>query len=187
MGGGEQSSSNSIKLNDSNLFKISIGSRVLTSELVENGSVNVISANVKESFGKINKEYLNDYSTQYILWGIDGEWMVRTTKAGEKFYPTDHCGYIEVLSNDINPKYLSKLIEKEGINLRFSRSNRASIERVSNISVSLPNIEEQNKIINQVEEIENQILELETKLDQLNQQKSLIVNTILEIDYKKLS
>ena len=182
MGGG-QSSNDSIRLNDPNKFKLSIGNRVLTTELVEDGSIDVISANVNESFGKINKEIIDDYYHQYILWGIDGDWMVRTTSIGEKFYPTDHCGYVQVLDDSINPKYLAKMIEKEGINLRFSRSNRASVDRVSNITVSLPSIGEQNKVIDAVVELESKISELELKLDALNHEKETIVNNTLEIEY----
>ena len=183
MGGGGQSSNDSIRLNDPNIFKLSIGNRVLTTELVEDGSIDVISANVNESFGKINKEIIEDYSHQYILWGIDGDWMVRTTSIGEKFYPTDHCGYVQVLDDSINPKYLAKMIEKEGINERFSRSNRASVERVSNLTVSLPDIKEQNKVIEQVDELESKISELELKLDTLNYKIENIVNSTLEIEY----
>ena len=185
--GGGQLSNSSIKLNDSYLFKLSIGNRVLTNELVEDGSIDVISANVNQSFGKINKEILSDYSKQYILWGIDGDWMVRTTNIGEKFYPTDHCGYIEVLDDNINPKYLAKMIENEGFNQRFSRTNRASIERVSNLTVSLPNIEEQNEIIEQVVELEKKISDLEIKINSLNQQKENIVKSTLEIEYDIIS
>ena len=181
--GGGQSSNDSIRLNDPNKFKLSIGNRVLTTELVEDGSIDVISANVNESFGKINKEIIDDYYHQYILWGIDGDWMVRTTSIGEKFYPTDHCGYVQVLDDSINPKYLAKMIEKEGINLRFSRSNCASVDRVSNITVSLPSIGEQNKVIDAVVELESKISELELKLEILNHEKETIVNNTLEIEY----
>lgn len=154
---------------------------MLSTDLVEDGAINVISANVNESFGKINKEYLDDYSNQFILWGIDGDWMVRTTKEGEKFYPTDHCGYIKVLDNNINPKYLSKIIENEGYNLRFSRSNRASINRISNIEVSLPPIEKQNEIVDKVVKIENNIIELNNQLKKLEQDKIEIIKSILEL------
>lgn len=178
---GGQSSNNLIRLNDSAKFEVSIGKRVLSNDLVENGAINVISANVNESFGKIDKEYLEDYSNQFILWGIDGDWMVRTTKKGEKFYPTDHCGYIKVLDKNINPKYLSKIIEKEGFNLRFSRSNRASINRISNIEVSLPSIEKQNEIVDKVVEIENNIIKLNNQLKKFEQDKIEIVKSILEL------
>ena len=184
---GREFSNRMIRLNDSNLVEIGIGNRVLTTELVEDGSINVISANVNDFFGKINKEIIDDYSHQYILWGIDGDWMVRTTKVGEKFYPTDHCGYLKVLDDKINPKYLAKMIEKEGFNSRFSRSNRASIDRVSNLQIYLPSIEKQNEVISQVVEIENKIEKLEENMNKLNQEKTDIVNTILEIEFIKIS
>ena len=113
--------------------------------------------------------------------------MVRTTKVGEKFYPTDHCGYLKVLDDKINPKYLAKMIEKEGFNSRFSRSNRASIDRVSNLQIYLPSIEKQNEVISQVVEIENKIEKLEENMNKLNQEKTDIVNTILEIEFIKIS
>lgn len=125
---------------------------------------------------------MDDYSCQYILWGIDGDWMVRTTKSGEKFYPTDHCGYIKVLDDKINPRYLAKLIEKEGFNLRFSRSNRASIDRISDIEVSLPTIKKQNKIVSKVVKLENKIFNLESKLDELNHKREDFLRKILEIE-----
>lgn len=127
---------------------------------------------------------MDDYSNQFILWGIDGDWMVKTTKEGEKFYPTDHCGYIKVLDDNINPKYLSKMIENEGFNLRFSRSNRASIDRVSNIEVSLPSIKEQNEIVDKVVKIENNIIELNNQLEKLEQDKIEVVKSILELSYR---
>lgn len=184
--GGGQYSNRRIKLNDPSLVNIKIGNRVLSTELDMDGSINVISANVNESFGKINKEIIDDYSNQYVLWGIDGDWMVRTTELGEKFYPTDHCGYLKVLDDNINPKYLAKMIEKEGLKLRFSRSNRASIDRVSNLQIYLPTIEKQNEIINQVVELEYKINELENNINKLNQEKTKIVNSILEIEFNKI-
>ena len=92
-----------------------------------------------------------------------------------------------MLDENINPKYLAKLLEKEGLNLRFSRNNRASIERVSNINISLPEIEEQNKIVDQLIKFENKIQDIEKKLKELYQQKIDIVNNILEIEYNRIS
>ena len=108
---------------------------MLKNELSNTGSIPVISANVNEEFGKINKEIIEDYSSPYILWGIDGDWMVNYLDKGIKFYPTDHCGYLKVIDKNINPLYLAKMVEIEGSKQRFSRSNRASIERVSSLSL----------------------------------------------------
>ncbi len=177
----EQSANNVVRLNDTAKFEISIGNRVLKSELISDGDIEVISANVYESFGKINKEYFDSYATPSILWGIDGDWLVRCIEANKKFYPTDHCGYIRVLSDEINPKYLAFALQKEGEKARFSRTNRASTDRVSNLEITLPKIDEQNKIISLIDSYENEIYKLENKIIILNKDKEKIVKDILEI------
>lgn len=168
-------------MNDTAKFEISIGNRVLKSELISDGDIEVISANVYESFGKINKEYFDSYATPSILWGIDGDWLVRCIEANKKFYPTDHCGYIRVLSDEINPKYLAFALQNEGEKARFSRTNRASTDRVSNLEITLPKIDEQNKIISLIDSYENEIYKLENKISILNKDKEKIVKDILEI------
>ncbi len=153
-----------IRLDNANKFKLAIGNRVLKNELIDDGNIPVISANVNDVFGKIDKEIINDYSVPYVLWGIDGDWNVRYIEKGYKFYPTDHCGYIKVLDKNVNPIYLSKMIEIEGKKQRFSRSNRASTDRVSSLIVKLPNIEIQNKIANEITDINHKIIELKKSL-----------------------
>lgn len=80
------------RLSDKNYFDLSIGNRVLSDEVVENGSIPIYSANVFEEFGKIDKQNITDFSMPSILWGIDGDWMVNILPANKPFYPTDHCG-----------------------------------------------------------------------------------------------
>ena len=116
---GQSSNNLSIRLDNPHKFKLSIGNRVLKSELKEDGIIPVISANVKEYFGKINDEIITDYSKPYILWGIDGDWMVNYLEKGIKFYPTDHCGYIQVLDDNIKnlfrkvyDRYSPRLLKK---------------------------------------------------------------------------
>lgn len=169
-----------VRLDDNNKFKLAIGTRVLKSELIENGSIPVISANVNDVFGKINKELINDYSSPYILWGIDGDWIVRYMEKGDKFYPTDHCGYIKVLDKNINPLFLSKMIEIEGTKQRFSRSNRASTDRVSSIKLKVPNIDIQDKIAKEIKESLNKIAELEKNLLEYDNKKKKVVEKYLK-------
>ena len=169
-----------VRLDDNNKFKLAIGNRVLKSELIENGSIPVISANVNDVFGKINKELINDYSSPYILWGIDGDWIVRYMEKGDKFYPTDHCGYIKVLDKNINPLFLSKMIEIEGAKQRFSRSNRASIDRVSSLKIKVPNIDIQDKIAKEIKESLNKIAELEKSLLEYDNKKKKVVEKYLK-------
>lgn len=93
------------KLINKKIFETGIGRRVLKSELTEGKGINIYSANVCSVFGKIDKEILDDYSRPSILWGIDGDWMVNIIDANKKFYPTDHCGYIRILIDDIIPEF----------------------------------------------------------------------------------
>lgn len=178
--GGQSSSSFTVRLSDSDRFKLSIGNRVLKNELSNTGSIPVISANVNEEFGKINKEIIEDYSSPYILWGIDGDWMVNYLDKGIKFYPTDHCGYLKVIDKNINPLYLAKMVEIEGSKQRFSRSNRASIERVSSMIINLPNIEIQNKIAESINEFNKCIKEMELKLNQLDLSKRKVIDKYIK-------
>lgn len=139
------------KLINKKIFEIGIGRRVLKSELTEGKGINIYSANVCSVFGKIDKEILDDYSRPSILWGIDGDWMVNIIDANKKFYPTDHCGYIRILIDDIIPEFLAMALEVEGKLEKFSRANRASTDRIRKISIFVPeDINEQKRILNEI-------------------------------------
>lgn len=144
----QMKANNSICLNRADLLDISIGCRVLKSEIVKDRVYDVYSANVFEPFGKTIHSVLDDLSKPSVLWGIDGDWMVNYQKAEKPFNPTDHCGVIRVLDETIvNPKYLVYPLMKVGDAERFSRSNRASIERVKALSIMLPDIDTQKKLL----------------------------------------
>ncbi len=139
------------KLINKKIFETGIGRRVLKSELTEGKGINIYSANVCSVFGKIDKEILDDYSRPSILWGIDGDWMVNIIDANKKFYPTDHCGYIRILIDDIIPEFLAMALEVEGKLEKFSRANRDSTDRIRKISVFVPeDINEQKRILNEI-------------------------------------
>ena len=160
-----------IRLSDPTKFDISIGKRVLKSELVPNGRVPVYSANVFQPFGHLDNELITDFSKPSIIWGIDGDWMVNFVPENISFYPTDHCGVLRVLTEEIVPRYLAEALNSEGIEARFSRNYRASIERIKNISVSIPSVIEQKKIIDQIEPLEKAIREIEVALVDIEYQK----------------
>ena len=142
------------KLINKKVFETGIGKRVLKSELTEGKGINIYSANVFSVFGKTNKELLSDYSRPSILWGIDGDWMVNIIEANKKFYPTDHCGYIRILCDDIMPEYLALALEVEGKLENFSRANRASTDRIRKITIHVPeDIKEQERIINEIKSV----------------------------------
>ena len=139
------------KLINKKIFETGIGRRVLKSELTEGKGINIYSANVCSVFGKIDKEILTDYSRPSILWGIDGDWMVNIIDANKKFYPTDHCGYIRILVDNIMPEFLAMALEVEGKLEKFSRANRASTDRIRKISIFVPeDVNEQKRILNEI-------------------------------------
>ena len=140
-------------------FEVIIGDRVVSSEIEENGKCPVYSANVFEPFGYINKQNLTDFSVPSILWGIDGDWVVNYIPENQPFYPTDHCGVLRVRTDKILPKYLAMALKVEGEYERFSRNNRASTQRIKNLTIQVPEKAVQKKIVQEIEKFDKQIAE----------------------------
>ena len=137
------------------------------------------SANVFEPVGLIDKEILPDYDSDSIIWGIDGDWMVNIIAKGKAFYPTDHCGVLRCDANIVHPRYLAHIIEQEGIQMRFSRSHRASLDRIREIIFNAPEIELQNRLMLQIKKLQNEIENLEAKLPNMSEAISSIVEQYL--------
>lgn len=145
------------RLSNSYIFDISIGRRILNTEVNPNYDIPVYSANVFEPFGMIDKLLIEDFSKESVLWGIDGDWMVNVIPANKPFYPTDHCGVLRIKTDDILPKYMAHLLEEEGKKVGFKRSYRASIDRIESLSVKVAPIEEQRKAVSEIESYEAEI------------------------------
>lgn len=171
-----------IRLNSADKFDISIGRRVLATEVSTKPQANflpVFSANVFEPFGFIEKDLLQDFSLPSVLWGIDGDWLVNYIDKNQPFYPTDHCGVIRVKTDDINAKYLSFALRQIGIEQRFSRSYRASTERIKALILQLPSIEVQNAMVKQIIELEQQIQKAEQIIEQTAERKKSVLSKYL--------
>lgn len=148
----------SYKLSDSETFDVSIGKRVLKRQLSKgNLGIPVYSANVFKPFGLINDSLLKTYNLPSVIWGIDGDWMVNIIPENSPFYPTDHCGVIRIKSELIDPKYFSWALKKEGEKINFSRTNRASMDSIKNLSIKVPPL-------NKIKEISDQVLKIETEI-----------------------
>ena len=158
-------SGKNFSLADSEKFSVNIGKRVLDKELVYNGKIPVYSANVVEPFGYIDKLLITDFSVPSVLWGIDGDWMTSYVPSDFEFYPTDHCGVLRCKTSEVNPRYLTHILEREGKKLGFSRSFRASCDRVKGITFSVPPRQKQDEVVSQVEALEKQIIQAEKELD----------------------
>lgn len=143
-------------LSDS-IFHVSHGDRVLSDEVQEVGRVPVISANVKDVFGYIEKNNITDFSKPSILWGIDGNWMVSLVEPNVEFYPTDHCGVLRCDSPDIMPEYLMYSLLVAGEYEMFSRWNRASDTRIKGIKIQIPSLKTQKKVIAEINKVDDEI------------------------------
>lgn len=170
-----------LRLDNEQVFNLSIGRRVLKSELKKDGAYEVFSANVFEPFGRTDSSLLTDFSIPSVLWGIDGDWMVNYLQADRPFHPTDHCGVIKVLDeNVILPKYLVYPLLKAGEHERFSRANRASTERIKALTIRVPSIDIQKETVSKVIEIENEINTLKQKMKECKFQKQVILDKYLK-------
>ncbi|MDU6792384.1 MAG: restriction endonuclease subunit S, partial [Anaerococcus sp.] len=152
-------------LSDKKLFDLSIGDRILNDELEDDGKIPVYSANVFEEFGRINKKNITDFSKPSILWGIDGDWMVNSISANKEFYPTDHCGVLRLKTDKILLDYLVYALQVEGEYERFSRNYRASIQKVRQLIIQVPPIEEQEKIIEEIKKVDLVIEEQKSTIE----------------------
>lgn len=175
----QKKANQSVRLSNQDKFKLSIGKRVLSSDLITNAGIPVMSANVMEPFGFIDKYLFTDFSKPSILWGIDGDWMVNYIPSDEPFYPTDHCGVLRVLTEDIIPKYLAEVLKQAGKEQGFCRSLRASIDRIAGISVILPNRSIQEKVILQIEELEAEIKAARETIENATRQKQTVLDKYL--------
>lgn len=167
------------RLSDTDRFAVSIGKRVVTHDLISNGNIPVYSANVFEPFGFVDKLLIKDFSMPSILWGIDGDWMVNYMPPEQSFYPTDHCGILRVLDNNIIPKYFARLVYEAGVENGFSRQFRASIDRISGLSIKVPSFETQEIVVSKINNLENRIVDLEQELSLIPKQKEEILRKYL--------
>ena len=168
-----------LKLADRDKFDVFIGKRVLNKQLSSKAQFPVISANVREPFGYIAHLLITDFSTPSVLWGIDGDWMTSYFPENEKFYPTDHCGVLRCKTDDVNPRYLTHILEREGAKIGFSRAYRASIDRIKGISFFVADRKTQDEIVNQIKTIEAKITRLEADLRELNGKPAEILRRYL--------
>ncbi len=171
-----------LSLSDPEKFVVSIGKRVLDKELVSDGTIPVFSANVNELFGYIDKLLITDFSMPSVLWGIDGDWMTSYMPESKEFYPTDHCGVLRCKTEEVNPRYLVHILEVEGRKMGFSRSYRASIDRVQGITFTVPERSMQDSVIQKVFEVEKQITGAEAKLKELGTKQNEVLQKYLQPD-----
>lgn len=167
------------KLGDNSHFSLHIGRRVLLDELIPEGTVPVYSANVFEPVGYLDHPLLTDFSSDSVLWGIDGDWMVNYIAAGQPFFNTDHCGVLRATSDLVHPRFLAYLLESVGQRAGFSRTNRASIDRIEGLSIRVPSRFIQDEVIDDVLDLDRRLREKLDCLRSLETKRNAYIQDVL--------
>ena len=129
-----------VSLSDKAYFDLFIGKRVTKKELIacQDGQVPVYSANAIEPWGYLDDSNISDFTDDFVLWGIDGDWGLNVMRAGTKFRTTDHCGAIRILHDQIDADYLYYALrwvrDEEGLD----RTLRANLRNMKRLSVPFP-------------------------------------------------
>ena len=132
-------SSIEVSLNDTTLFDLSIGKRLLRKDYIEaSGGIPAYSSNVFSPFVYTSYSNVVDFSVPYVLWGIDGTFEFNVMPIGKKFAYTDHCGVIKIKNPKINPYYLAYTLEENKHKYGFDRGLRASLSNMKSVKVSIP-------------------------------------------------
>lgn len=128
-----------VSLGDEDLFRLSIGKRVLIADTADAG-IPVYSANTRGTFGLgfVPHEVLEDVTHDSLIWGIDEDLNWNWIPGGEQFVPTDHCGRAEVLSEELDPEYLLYELRATAQEHGFDRVYRANLENIKGVTVRVP-------------------------------------------------
>jgi type I restriction enzyme M protein len=168
-----------LSLND---FELGIGNRLLRKNISDNQEegIPVYSANVYTPFGYTKETLLDDFNSKTIIWGIDGDWQVNVVNENIPFYPTDHCGYLRISKGYWKPNYLSRALFLVGSKENFSRSLRASIARIKELKIPVPDsktmLDFENLVLINEKEIEKQ----EQAIANTEEEKKAVLKKYLE-------
>ena len=143
-----------VKLGDKHLFNLFIGKRVLKKDVRQTtGHIPLYSANVFKPFAFLSKSNIDKFDHNVIMWGIDGDFEFNVLSKNKPFATTDHCGTIQILSDDINPYFLLYQLGQTKSSYEFDRTYRASLTNMKTFLVKIPvtkngsfDVNAQNKI-----------------------------------------
>ena len=128
-----------IELSDKKYFNIFIGNRILKKDIFQTGyKIPVYSANVFKPFGYLKDSNIQDFSCDYLIWGIDGNFEFNLIPKGTIFATTDHCGAIRIVDKNILPEFVLHILRLQAHLLGFDRSLRSSLKNMEKISISIP-------------------------------------------------
>jgi type I restriction enzyme M protein len=184
-----------ISLTDTNYFELAIGKRVVKKDIVNiTGTIPIYSANVKEPVGYHSQSNITNFSNNFVLWGIDGDFEFNAIPKNNPFVSTDHCGTIRIKSDSILPEYLMVQLESVKHKYGFDRGLRASLKNMEVVSIEIPfdkngNIDEekQKEIISRHEYISELKSKLSDYKKQINSLNIDIVKQEADVSVEKLT
>jgi type I restriction-modification system DNA methylase subunit len=168
-----------IGLSDNNYFRLFIGKRLVKRDLIHiNGNMPIYSANAKTPISYHNQSNISDFSNNFVLWGIDGDFEFNFIPKNTPFVTTDHCGAIRILTDDILPEYLMLQLDKVKHKYGFDRGLRSSLKNMQEIFIEIPfdengkvDIEKQKEVADKYEyivELRKKIAEYKKQIEELN-------------------
>jgi len=108
--------------------------------------------------------------------------MVNYIEKDYPFYPTDHCGVLRIHSANILPQYFALALLIEGEYEKFSRSNRASTQRIKSLTIQIPDLTMQNKILKMLDKFAEDIRFDRIKISDIDKKsRKLLVDYIGDI------
>lgn len=191
-----------IFLSDEKYFKLFIGKRLLKKDLIKvSGDIPIYSANVKTPISYHSKSNISDFTHNFVLWGIDGDFEFNFIPKNTPFVSTDHCGAIRILENDILPEYLMIQLDKVKHKYGFDRGLRSSLKNMKTVLIEIPfdekeniDIEKQREIIEKYEyvvtlkskiaEYQKQIEDLNVEIDEEYSTKLKAIDEIFDLKVK---
>jgi type I restriction enzyme M protein len=106
--------------------------------------------------------------------------MVNIIPANQPFYPTDHCGVIRLKGEYLSLYYIASELLAIGKEKRFSRTFRASTERIKDIRIQMPSEKLQKDFDKKVETILSKIKVIEADLSLIDNEKKQLLKKHLE-------
>jgi type I restriction enzyme M protein len=169
----------SISLSNKQYFNLFIGKRIVKKDIINiTGNIPIYSANVKTPIAYHHTSNITNFSNNFVLWGIDGDFEFNFMPKNMPFVSTDHCGAIRILNDDILPTYLMIQLDSVKNQYGFDRGLRSSIKNMQQVKVDIPfdengiiDIEKQQEIIEKylsVQELKDKVQEYYKKIKDLS-------------------
>lgn len=117
-----------------------------------------------------------------IVIGRVGEYCGSVHLTQTNAWITDNALYATEYLIDINKKYLLYILREANLNQYANRTGQPNVSQASiaNVEIPCPNIEEQNKIISEVETYEDKITEAESIIASCTSRKQAILDKYLK-------